>query len=92
MSKFIIYDNTTGKVWRDLDQYTTEEDGTIFGGINGVNTLRYPPAVNPAIITISEEEFNTLDENLAKYKVVDGKVVEDPDYAPYNPDEEIPTE
>ena len=80
MSKYLIYSQSTGKVWRDLDQYVVEEDGTIFGGINGVNTLRYPPAVNPAIIPISKEEFAALGTNLAKFKVVDNAVIEDPDY------------
>ena len=87
MRKFIIYDSQTGKVWRDLDQYTTESDGTIFGGINGVNTLRYPPAVKPAIIEITKEEFDALDEHLDKYLVQDGKIVEDPDWKPYEPEE-----
>lgn len=92
MSKFIIYSGTDGRVWRDLDQYITEEDETIFGGINGVNTLRYPPAVNPKIIEITDEEFASLDEFFGKYLVQDGKIVVDPDWKPYNPEEDIPYE
>lgn len=80
MEKYIIYNKGTGEVWRDLDQYVVEEDGTIFGGIGGANTLRYPPAVDPAILPISEEEFAKLDAYLGKYKIENGAVVENPDY------------
>lgn len=73
--KFIIYSKKTGLVWRDLDQYIIESDGTIFGGVNGVNTLRYPPSIKPAIIEISEAEFAALDENLGRYSVIDGQLI-----------------
>ena len=78
--KYLIYEKTTGEIWRDLDQYVTEDDGTIFGGLNGVNTLRYPKAVNPAIIEITNEAFANIASKLAKFKVVNGEVVINPDY------------
>lgn len=90
MSKFIIYSGTDGRVWRDLDQYIIEDDGTIFGGINGVNTLRYPPSVNPEIIEITDEEFASLDKFLGKYLIQDDKIVADPDWKPYDPEDDVP--
>lgn len=76
--KFIVYGQEDGKVWRDLDQYITEDDSTIFGGINGVNTLRYPPAVNVAVMEIADEAWAALDQDhLDKYIVQDGQIVAD---------------
>lgn len=70
-------------------QYLVKEDGTIFGGINGVNTLRYSIAVNPAVIEITEDEFNTLDKDLSKYMVVGGRIVEDLDWTSYDPYQKV---
>lgn len=87
--KYLIYSATTGEVWRELDQYTTEDDGTIMGGLNGTNTLRYPASVSPAILEISDSDFNELDvNNLGKYLVQDGTVIANPNWTPYIPDEE----
>ena len=57
MSKFIVYSNTNGQVWNALDQYMYEEDGTLAGGINGANTLRYHVSTNPAVLEISDEDY-----------------------------------
>ena len=78
--KYIIYSNETGKVWRDLDQYVVEDDGTILGGLNGENTLRYPPAVNPAMLELTDEEFAALGEDLCKYLIQDCEIVVDPEW------------
>ena len=80
MSKFIVYSNTNGQVWNVLDQYFYEEDGTLTGGINGANTLRYHPSTNPAALEITDEEYKQLDiNNLNKYAVVDNTIIEKPD-------------
>lgn len=75
MSKYLIYSKSTGKVWRELDQYVIEEDGTIFGGLNGVNTLRYPPAVAPAILKITDEQFAAISDKLSQCAIKDGEIV-----------------
>ena len=77
MSKHLIYEQSTGKVWRYLDQYEIEDDGTIFGGINGANTLRYPSSVNPAILTITDGQFAEMSNKMSAYKVVDGVLIEE---------------
>ena len=77
MSKYLIYEQSTGKVWRYLDQYVIEDDGAILGGINGVNTLRYPPSVNPAILMITDDQFAEMSNKMSAYKVVDGALVEE---------------
>ena len=80
MSKFVVYSKDSGQVWNALDQYMYEEDGTLAGGINGANTLRYHVSTNPAILEITDEEYNALNiNNLGKYIVVDGNIVEKPD-------------
>ena len=80
MSKFIVYSNTNGQVWNVLDQYFYEEDGTLTGGINGANTLRYHPSTNPAALEITDEEYKQLDiNNLNKYMIVDNTIIEKPD-------------
>lgn len=75
MSKYLIYNKSTGEVWRELDQYIIEEDGTIFGGLNGVNTLRYPPSVAPAIIEITEEKFADIANKLNECSIKNGELV-----------------
>ena len=80
MSKFIVYSNTNGQVWNALDQYFYEEDGTLAGGINGVNTLRYHSSTNPGVVEISDEDYKQLDiNNLNKYVVVDNTLIEKPE-------------
>ena len=73
--KYIIYCKSNGMVFRELDQYVVEDDGTIFGGINGVNTLRYPAKIRPAILPIEDEAFAALDSNLSNYVVRNGELV-----------------
>lgn len=90
MSKFIVYSGTNGQVWNVLDQYAYEEDGTLAGGINGSNTLRYHVSTNPTILEISDEEYNTLNiNNLGKYVVVDGIITEKPEDENYVPGQNI---
>ena len=80
MSKFIVYSKDNGQVWSALDQYQFEEDGTLAGGINGANTLRYHVSTNPAVLEISDEDYKQLDiNNLNKYAVVDNTIIEKPD-------------
>ena len=80
MSKFVVYSNNDGQVWSVLDQYSYEEDGTLVGGINGTNTLRYHPSTNPAVLEITDEEYNTLNiDNLGNYAVIDNTIIEKPD-------------
>ena len=80
MSKFIVYSKDNGQVWSALDQYQFEEDGTLAGGINGTNTLRYHPSTNPAVLEITDEEYKQLDiNNLNKYVVIDNTIIEKPD-------------
>ena len=80
MSKFIVYSKDNGQVWSALDQYQFEEDGTLAGGINGVNTLRYHVSTNPAVLEITDEEYKQLDiNNLNKYMIVDNIIIEKPD-------------
>ena len=80
MSKFVVYSNSDGQVWSLLDQYSYEEDGTLVGGINGTNTLRYHPSTNPAVLEITDEEYNTLNiDNLGNYIVIDNTIIEKPD-------------
>lgn len=80
MSMYLIYEKTTGTIYRELDQYHIEEDGTVVGGINGANTLRYLPGTNPAVIEVSEDVIVGIADNYGKYKVVDGVIVENSDY------------
>lgn len=75
MSKYLIYSNSTGAIWRELDQYIVEEDGTIFGGLNGVNTLRYPPAVAPAVLEITNEQFAEIVDKLNECSIKNGELV-----------------
>ena len=80
MSKFVVYSNNDGQVWSVLDQYSYEEDGTLVGGINSTNTLRYHPSTNPAVLEVTDEEYKQLDiNNLNKYMVVDNTIIEKPD-------------
>ena len=80
MSKFIVYSKDNGQVWSALDQYQFEEDGTLVGGINGANTLRYHPSTNPGVVEISDEDYKQLDiNNLDKYIVVNNTIIEKPD-------------
>lgn len=86
MSKFVIYSKTDCQVWSILDQYIIEEDGTIAGGYNGVNTVRYHISTNPAVLEISEDLYKTLNvNNLDKYIVVNGIISEKPDDENYIP-------
>lgn len=90
MGKFIIYSKTDGQVWSIVEQYTIEEDGTIAGGYNGYNTLRYHVSTNPAVVEISDEEFKQLNiSNLDKYVVVDNTIIERPDDENYVAGESI---
>ena len=90
MSKFVVYSNTNGQVWNVLDQYSYEEDGTLAGGINGTNTLRYHASTNPAILEISDEDFDNLNiNNLNNYVVVDRTIIEKPEDENYVPGESI---
>ena len=80
MSKFIVYSKYNGQVWSALDQYQFEEDGTLTGGINGVNTLRYHVSTNPAVLEITDEDYKQLDiNNLNKYTVINSTIIEKPD-------------
>lgn len=80
MSKFIIYSKDNGQVWNALDQFFYEDDGMLVGGINGANTLRYHPSTNPAVLEITDEEYNALNiNNLGNYVVIDDVIIEKPD-------------
>ena len=90
MSKFMVYSKDNGQVWSALDQYQFEEDGTLTGGINGANTLRYHPSTNPGVVEISDEDYKQLDiNNLDKYIVVDNTIIEKPEDENYVPGESI---
>lgn len=84
MSKFVIYSKRDGQVWNILDQYTIEPDGTLAGGYNGANTLRYHVSTNPQVLEITDEQYNALNiNNLDKYVVVENILVEKPDSEDY---------
>ena len=84
MSKFVIYSKRDGQVWNILDQYTIEPDGTLAGGFNGVNTLRYHVSTNPQVLEITDEQYNALNiNNLDKYVVVENILAEKPDSEDY---------
>ena len=90
MSKFVVYSNNNGQIWSVLDQYFYEEDGTLSGGVNGINTLRYHPSTNPVILEITDEEYKTINtNNLGNYVVVDGTIIEKPEDENYVPGESI---
>ena len=77
MSKFIVYSKNNGQVWNVLNQYMYEEDGTLAGGFNGINTLRYHVSTNPAVLEISDENLEKLNlNNLQNYVIVGNTVVE----------------
>ena len=84
MSKFVIYSKNDGQVWNILDQYMVEDDGTVAGGFNGVNTLRYHVSTNPAVLEITDEQYATINTNkLNLYVVVEGLIAEKPDSEDY---------
>ena len=90
MSKFVVYSKNNGEVWNVLDQYQFEDDGTLAGGINGANTLRYHVSTNPAVLEITDEEYNALNiNNLNKYVVVDNTIIEKPEDENYVPGESV---
>ncbi len=77
---YLIYGKTDGKIWREVHQYETLPDGSIHAGMNGVNTLTYPPVVNVDVIEVMDEQWAAMDQaHLDKYKAQDGQVVDDPD-------------
>jgi len=82
MTKYLIYNNTTGKIWRVLDQYEVELGGTIYGGVDGVNTLRYPSNTGAAVLELTTEQFESLDVDLSKYLVIGGQLVDNPNWTP----------
>ena len=90
MSKFVVYSKKDGQVWNILDQYTIEEDGTLAGGFNGVNTLRYHVSTNPQVLEINNVQYEAINKNhLDRYVVVDGIIAEKPESDDYVPGDSI---
>lgn len=79
MKKYLIYNKNTGQIWRELDQFKVDRDGTIIGGVNGKNNLRYPKESCPAILTTNDKQLKEINFEYDKYKVEDYKVVKIPE-------------
>ena len=79
MPKYLVYNKNSGAIYRELDQYYFEEDGTLVGGINGQYTLRYLPATSPAVLEVSEEFIAEIGDQYNNYRIVNGSIVESED-------------
>lgn len=75
---YLIVDKITGNIWREVGEVEIDGD-TIKAGFNGHLTLTYPPEVNVEAVEIDEADLADL-VPLAKYKIVEGAIVENPDY------------
>lgn len=75
--KYIIYDKTTGEIWREVDNYETGENGEIRAGIDGETTLVYPSAVNVDVLKLTNKDYAALGD-ITGYIVQDGAVVARP--------------
>ena len=79
MSKYLVYNKTTGSVYREVDSYYIEDDGTLVGGINGHYVLRYLPATSPAVLEVSDATIAEIGEQYNNYRVVNGVLIESED-------------
>ena len=74
--KYLIYDKTTGEIWREVDNYK-RENGEILAGVNGTTTLTYPEAVNVDVLKLTNADYAALGD-ISGYIVQDGAVVARP--------------
>ena len=74
---YIIYNSTTGEIYRHVTRYIEEpEHIKASTTIDGPMNLIYPMDINPAILKISDEKWNSMDKGaLSKYIVSDNTIV-----------------
>lgn len=82
MSKYLVYDSNTGKIWQAVDQYRVDPDGTIYAGVDGVNTLRYPSNLGASVLELTAEQSKSLDADLSKYLITNGQLTNNSNWTP----------
>lgn len=75
MKFYLIYNKTSGQIWRCLNDFKILENGSIQGEVNGVANLNYPKTNNAALLRISEKVYNQINNNYHLYKIIDNKLI-----------------
>lgn len=75
--KYLIYDKTTGEIWREVDNYEKGENGELRAGMGGETTLVYPSSVNVDVLKLTNKDYAALGD-ITAYIVQDGAVIARP--------------
>lgn len=75
--KYLIYDKTTGEIWREVDNYEKGENGELRAGMGGETTLVYPSSVNVDVLKLTNKDYAALGV-LSGYIVSEGTVIARP--------------